>query len=150
MEMKRVLKPGGLFILQEMYSDENQKQSQISEVLVHGFAAEIDSLLGHFHRKPYTKQEIVNMIKSAEFSKLEILESSISPKCALCKYLDSCNDPMIKRNINKGINEIRAALRKIKETSYYSDFKLRATTLRKRIREYGYSYASTIFIIAQK
>ncbi|MFX0090285.1 MAG: class I SAM-dependent methyltransferase [Candidatus Hodarchaeota archaeon] len=149
-EIKRVLKPGGLFILQEMYSDEKQKESQISEVLVHGFAAEIDSLRGIYHRIPFTSQEIVEMVKNNEFTELEIFKSAISPKCALCKYLDSCTDPMLKRNINKGLNEIRAALRKIKETPSYSDFKHRATGLRKRIREHGYSYASIIFIISQK
>jgi ubiquinone/menaquinone biosynthesis C-methylase UbiE len=47
-EIGRVLTPEGVFILQESFSDEDQKKSQLSDVLIHEFIAENDVLRGYY------------------------------------------------------------------------------------------------------
>lgn len=48
-EMMRGLKPGGLFVLREMFSDGPQTGPQLTHVLVHHWRAEIDSAHGVYH-----------------------------------------------------------------------------------------------------
>ncbi|MFX0172834.1 MAG: methyltransferase domain-containing protein [Candidatus Hodarchaeota archaeon] len=149
-EIGRFLTPDGVFILQESISDEDQKKSRLSDVLIHEFIAKNDVLRGYYHRKFYTRQELIDMVEKSGFSIHEIFISQIPLKCALCKYLDYCTDTMSKRMINKGLREISASLNKIKEFSQYPDIKIQATALRKEICHNGYSPASVIFIIAKE
>jgi hypothetical protein len=90
------------------------------------------------------------MVEKSGFRIDEIFISRISLKCALCKYIEYCNDSMSKKMINKGLREIRVSLNKIKEFPEYSDVKTHATAIRKEIRNNGYSPASVIFIVAKK
>lgn len=57
-EMKRVLKPGGYFIIQEEFSDGEQTEAQKTDILQHHWDAEIDTLLGISHNKTFTRQKI--------------------------------------------------------------------------------------------
>ncbi len=61
-EMKRVLRPDGYFILQEMYSDGEQTEAQITDTLQHYWGSKIDSLMGITHNKALTKQKIIEHV----------------------------------------------------------------------------------------
>jgi ubiquinone/menaquinone biosynthesis C-methylase UbiE len=60
-EMKRVLKKGGNFILQECYCDGDQTEAQKADEREHEWEAQIDSLFGITHNKSLTKQRIIAM-----------------------------------------------------------------------------------------
>ena len=60
-EMKRVLKPGGRFIVLEMHNDLTTEAERTS-ALLHGWAAEIDVLLGRSHNPTLTRQEILDEV----------------------------------------------------------------------------------------
>ena len=53
-EMKRVLCPGGTFLIYEMYND-NQTEAQMSHVFYHHWLAEIDRICGVHHYETFTR-----------------------------------------------------------------------------------------------
>ena len=59
--MLRVLVPGGLFIINEMIN-EDLNPAQQAHFEYHSLKAEIDSLLGIYHRKIYTREEILAIV----------------------------------------------------------------------------------------
>ena len=61
-EMYRVLKPGGFFILNEMYSDVDVP-AQMTHVIQHTFEAKLDMLKGIYQKKTWTRSEIIDIAK---------------------------------------------------------------------------------------
>ena len=53
-EMNRVLKPGGHFIVEEMYQDGEQSEAQRTDILEHHWTAKIDRLQGISHKETLT------------------------------------------------------------------------------------------------
>lgn len=66
-EMLRVLKKGGNFIINEMYSD-NQNQAQMSHVNIHHWFAKIDTVFGQKHDPTFSQQEIIELIDALPLS----------------------------------------------------------------------------------
>ncbi|MHA1930637.1 MAG: serine hydrolase [Candidatus Thorarchaeota archaeon] len=62
-EMYRVLKPGGYFIIQELYSDGEQTTAQFVDKLVHNLNIRIDTLLGIPHFESLTREQLRNAAK---------------------------------------------------------------------------------------
>ncbi|MBD3305487.1 methyltransferase domain-containing protein, partial [candidate division KSB3 bacterium] len=60
-EMRRVLKPGGHFILAEMHRDA-QTAAQRTAVSLHHWVAEVDTALGRLHNRTLARQEFVDHI----------------------------------------------------------------------------------------
>jgi ubiquinone/menaquinone biosynthesis C-methylase UbiE len=75
-EMKRVLKNGGNFILQECYCDGDQTEAQKTDLLEHEWKARIDSLLGITHNMALTRQKIMDVTNSVELIELEVFDST--------------------------------------------------------------------------
>ncbi|MFY9606954.1 MAG: class I SAM-dependent methyltransferase, partial [Thermoplasmata archaeon] len=92
-EMKRVLKIGGNFILQEVYCDGDQTEAQKADELEHEWEARIDSLLGITHNKTFTKQRIMNIVNSLELRELEVFDSTHPIDCLFCNRKHECEDP---------------------------------------------------------
>ncbi|NHJ49595.1 MAG: class I SAM-dependent methyltransferase [Asgard group archaeon] len=153
-EIKRVLKPNGLLIVEEQFSDRDQVAAQVNEVLMHELAAETDSLLGIYHHKLYSIQELKQLIITLGFIDEEIFRSSIFPKCLFCKYLDDCINTMRNGNINRGLREISTAFNRLKDrpefAKFYKENKARVKNLRKQVREHGYASSSIMFFIVKK
>jgi ubiquinone/menaquinone biosynthesis C-methylase UbiE len=72
-EMLRVLNPGGLFIMLEMYHD-NQEGKRLNHVLVHDWWAHIHTLLNITHNRTYLRQELKDMANRLGLVNLEILD----------------------------------------------------------------------------
>lgn len=60
-EMKRVLKPGGKFILTEMHRD-GTTTAQFNAVRIHHWAATVDSSLGHLHDRTFARDEMLDFL----------------------------------------------------------------------------------------
>ncbi len=60
-EMKRVLKQGGFFLINEMIRD-GLSASQQSHLLYHHLRSEIDQLLGISHNKTYSRSDLLDLI----------------------------------------------------------------------------------------
>jgi len=149
-EMKRVLKEGGYFIIQEMFCNGNQTNSQKCDTIVHQFGAEIDRKLGNYHRKEFTKEEILNVISKLKLKDLNILESSRYPKCLKCPEKYNCEDPKFPSIIKSTLEGIDRNLERIKGHKKFPELKERAETIKKKIKKYGISSASILFCIGRK
>jgi len=149
-EMKRVLKNGGYIMIQEMFSDAYQTDAQKNDTAVHEFGAEIDRMEGKYHRKEYTKDEILNILSQVELKDLEIFESSKYVKCLRCEERYDCDDPKHPPTIKSTLEDIDKALESIKEHKKYSDLKERAETIKQKIKKHGIASTSILFCIGRK
>ena len=72
-EMKRVLKPKGLFILGEIFQDPKTKKPN-SHRHWHHWRAKVDRLLGESHNETFTKVESISIFNKLEFEEYEMFE----------------------------------------------------------------------------
>ncbi len=137
-EMRRVCKPGGNFILNEMYRDD-QSETQQTHVSLHHWRAEIDRAQGVYHRETYTRQELVEIIERVSLSSkdyFDITETDTNPmEAELIHELEGIIDWYSARTqqLNDGI-----ALRE------------RGEQLRQRLHTVGFQAASSILMIGKK
>jgi ubiquinone/menaquinone biosynthesis C-methylase UbiE len=152
-EMRRVLKVGGYFILQEMYCDGDQNEAQKTGILKHHWDAEIDSLLGTTHNRTFTRQRIVDVANSLKLEELTILESTTPVNCLFCEKRPVCEDPKSDEMVRDSIRQIEDDLKRLAnhpeltERTYLEEAGER---LKERIAKYGSQEASHFFITGRK
>ncbi len=74
-EIERVLKPKGIFIINEMISD-NQSEKQLSHVKIHHLQGELDTLFGMCHDRTFTEQELIDIVDSLSLEKIDMFKYS--------------------------------------------------------------------------
>ena len=62
-ELKRILKPAGLILIQEMVSDEDQTKAQRSHIKLHHYCASIDIIKGVYHDITWEDSKLISFIK---------------------------------------------------------------------------------------
>jgi len=148
-EMKRVLKAGGHFILEEMFCDGVPTEAQRSDILSHNLSADIDSVLGVPHRRTFTRDEIMDFIVKLGLRKSDVFESSRYPKCLFCDDWVRCEDPRNDAIVSFAIEEIDESLQRLSDQDRIR-FQEEADLVKERIRERGSASASILFIIGKK
>ena len=78
-EMLRVLKPDGWFLVNEMYSD-NQNEAQQTHFLQHTLEAKLDMLSGGFQRPTWNRQEIVDILSSLPLTDVKMVDMLEEPE----------------------------------------------------------------------
>ncbi len=152
-EMKRVLKSGGYFIVQEPFCDGEQTEAQKTDILQHHWDAKIDSLLGVTHNKTFTKQKIRDVVNNLKLEEVEVFESTHYVKCLFCDDKFECEDPKNENVVNQCIEEIDDNLCRLKE---HPDLKMQnclkeeGEKLKERIKKFGSAEASHLFFIGKK
>jgi len=152
-EMKRVLKNGGNFILQEVYCDGEQTEAQKADELEHEWSARIDSLLGITHNKTLTRQEISDIAGGLNLSEMEILDSTHPVDCLFCERKHECEDPRNQTTFQKIVKDIDDGIKRIKN---HVDLQTRMRLMeegekvKKAIAKSGASPASYLFIIGKR
>ncbi len=136
-EIFRVLKKDGLFIVNEMYSD-NQAEAQITHMLKHHISAEIDTILGKEHNKTLKKNEIINFIND-KFSKIKYFD--------FIEEKDVIKNPEELKLIRDSLDE---KLKRIQETEYYGNVKRKVDIIKKRLPLTGIKRPTQIVILARK
>jgi SAM-dependent methyltransferase len=137
-EMMRVLKPGGTFVLCEMYRD-GQGEKQITDVMEHDWNAKIDRLLGIPHYPSLKKQEIIDYAKNLGLSWFEA-------------QINRCDDcPRAKgETIEREIAEMGEQLAKVKDHPQHDELKIERDTIVKRLRTVGVSCQEALDIVGFK
>jgi ubiquinone/menaquinone biosynthesis C-methylase UbiE len=152
-EMKRALKSGGNFILQECYCDGDQTEAQKADEHEHEWEARIDSLLGITHNKTLTKRRIMDIADSLNLRELEVFDSTHPIDCLFCKKKYECEDPKNQATFHRAIKEIDDAIKRIEN---YSDLEIRdrikeeGERIKETMARSGSAPASYLFIIERK
>ncbi len=71
-ELLRVLKPGGMLLICEMYRDGEQSDAQQTHIQMHHWLAAIDTHFGTFHRETFTRDEIQAIVKKLKLNKVQV------------------------------------------------------------------------------
>jgi ubiquinone/menaquinone biosynthesis C-methylase UbiE len=151
-EMKRVLKRGGNFILQEAYCDGDQTEAQKADELEHEWEAKIDSLLGITHNRSFSKQRIMYIVSSLKLRELEVFDSTHPIDCLFCERKHECEDPKNQATFHKMTKEIDDAIRRIEN---YPDLETRnrlkeeGERIKETIAKSGSASASCLFAIGK-
>lgn len=143
-EMKRVVKPGGLFIINEMFCD-NQTEKQMSHVNVHHFQCDIDTLLGICHNRTYKRQEIINIARSLDLSIAGIFEHNTHEE-----QLQESDIDEEKRILDDIFEAMENKLEQIKGLKQYDDFRNRLNELKSTLYDKGFFTATNLIVIGRK
>jgi len=137
-EMKRVLRPGGHFIIAEMYRD-NQTETQMTHVLLHHWWAAIDKANGVVHNETYSRQQILDIINGLGLKGAHIDETS-----------DLNFDPKDPETIKILTNSIDQYLKRNEGSPGESTLRERGLELRQRVEEIGFHSATSLLVIGVK
>ncbi len=148
-EMKRVLKHGGHFIVQEMYQDGDQSEAQITDTLEHHWGAKIDRQLGEIHYETLTQKEIKTLLESLEFRDLVVFEASRYVKCLVCPQRFDCEDPFNEKLIGDFISGIEKELKRLPAHKVTEELKAEGEQLKERAKITGVAGASYLFFIGR-
>jgi len=149
-EMKRVLKPGGHFIVQEMFCDGEQTEAQRSEILSHNLEADIDSTLGVPHNRTFTRKRLREIVSELSLRNLEVFESSRPVKCLFCDEWAICEDPKHEDIVKFELDKVEKNLERLRDHEDFPKFREEAEEIKERIRNWGSDTASMLFFIGKK
>jgi ubiquinone/menaquinone biosynthesis C-methylase UbiE len=138
-EMLRVLKPGGTFILTEMYAGGNQSQPQLTHVLMHHWVAKVDSLSGVYHDSTYSKEDLISIVKKLKLQKIHIED-----------FYPEVDDPKDPKATIVLIKNCQDTIKRLQALGDYPDLIQEGEALIERINEIGFASASRILITAHK
>jgi ubiquinone/menaquinone biosynthesis C-methylase UbiE len=134
-EMKRILRPGGTFILLEMYRD-NQAETQMTHVLLHHWWAAVDRVGGVVHNETYRREELVEMVAGLGLSELQFFD--------LSDLGDDPKNPEILEELNSIFD------RYLQRAEEHPDLQAQGETLRRRVQDIGFHSASSLAFVARK
>lgn len=143
-EMLRVLKPGGLFIVNEMFCD-NQSEKQLSHVYVHHLFGEIDTLLGNYHAPTYKKQDIIDIVKKSGIKIQDTFEYNTHDEQAI-----SPNPEEEKETLDLTFKSAENYAEKIKDKPQYADIKKRIEGLKAKLYDIGIYGATELMILGTR
>ena len=149
-EMYRVLKPGGYFIIQEMYSDGNQTPAQLVDIAVHNLDVKADTLIGIPHFESLSRKCLRNLVDKIGLSDVQAFESSWSVKCLFCDDAPECENPTRADNIEFVIKQIDDSLAKVSGHISYDVLREEAESIKERVKEDGSSAASLMYFFGKK
>ena len=137
-EMKRVLKQGGYYIINEMHCDEGQSEPQKTHILLHHWWASVDSRLGIFHAETLKKDAIVKLVKKFKANEIEVYD-----------YAYKVEDPHDPKLTEYLLNSIEPYVNRLKEHKDFEMLKKTGDELKERLKKIGYSPASSVFFIVK-
>jgi hypothetical protein len=135
--MKRVLKPGGLLIVGEMFRD-NQSELQMTHVLMHHWWAAIDEASGIPHYETFTRSELEGMISELELSEVEFfdyLDDAVITDEKMLTFLHDTCDEYLDRAENKLSRP---------------DLVNRGNEIKQRLRNSGIAWATQLCVLGRK
>jgi SAM-dependent methyltransferase len=149
-EMRRVLRPGGRFIIQELYCDGDKTEAQRVDELEHEWCTKIDRLLGITHNKAFTRQRLKDFANGLGLKDLEVFDSSRPMDCLFCERNQLCENPKNQARFHDSIGMIDEAYERIKD---YPDMEVRnrlkeeGEMIKKAIARSGSAATSYLFMI---
>lgn len=138
-EALRVLKKDGLFIVSEMFHSPSERPSQSTHSHFHHWWGEIDSALGNYHGKTFTKDELLEIVENLPLSSFDF------------EQIDGEDEDIFSEEIK---NHIQGAFRMYKERASKLEspqpFIKRGEELLEKLKIDGFAPASRLEIIGMK
>jgi ubiquinone/menaquinone biosynthesis C-methylase UbiE len=134
-EMLRVLRPGGHFLIQEMYRD-HQAETQLTHVELHHWWAAVDRACGVVHHETYLREALVKLIEALGLSETrfyDLYDTSDDPRAA--ELLDQLN-PVIDRYIQRAEG--------------HTELQAQGERLRQRLKDIGVHGAASLLMMGEK
>ena len=136
-EMLRVLKPGGTFLLCDMYSD-TDNELQLTHVYIHHLWAEVNRMEGIPHFDTYSRDRLAAMMRSLNLSEVELIDkvdtSPIEDTETLHFLTATCDE----------------YAEKLKDKPEHRDIVDRFVQLKERISTVGIAWASQLCALGRK
>lgn len=137
-EMLRVLRPGGMFLIYEMFRD-GQSDSQISHVRYHHWIAEIDRLTGVSHHPTFQRSELLRIVGSLGLDDLRIEE-----------FNEENDDPLEPGVIEEKFRKIATLLETIRPLPDFDRMNREAEEIRAWIRAHGLMQPTRLIATGRK
>jgi ubiquinone/menaquinone biosynthesis C-methylase UbiE len=137
-EIKRVVKPEGYIIVKESLSD-NLNPAQEVHKMYHHFRSQIDRLTGKFHRKTFTKDAILQMLKVAEL-----------PVQFFFEQRRNVNLVENHAELEEKVDKMKSMLEKIKGRPEYDVLLPQIEEFRDKATKYGFQPATNLVIVIRK
>ncbi|MDD4107756.1 MAG: class I SAM-dependent methyltransferase, partial [Prolixibacteraceae bacterium] len=137
-EMRRVVKPEGWIIINELISN-NLSPAQEVHKMYHHFRSRIDRLTGIYHRKSFTKEAILQMLKSSNIYVQFFFEYK--------KRINLVEKP---DDLEIRIKKMETMLEQIKGRPEYEIMKPEIEKFRAKASKYGFQPATNLVIVARK
>jgi SAM-dependent methyltransferase len=137
-EMRRVLRPGGHFVVSEMHRDA-QTEAQLTIVQLHHWAAEIDTALGIPHNRTLARREIVDFVASLDLDKVVYYD-----------FDGADSDPADDETIKRIKNVIDERIQRTERLPDHEAFKRRGEEIKRRLHEVGVQWEPVVVIVGMK
>lgn len=137
-EMKRVVKPEGWLVINEIVS-EVQNEAQENQKMLHHLKSLVDRLNGIPHRETYSTAEVLEIIRSNEIS----VEHSFTD----LKMSKPSFDPEL---LEQRTNQLNEHLEELKNHGSYETKISLFADYENRLKTYGFQIAPSIVVIGRK
>ena len=136
-EMKRVVKPNGWIIVNELYSD-NLNPAQEVHKMFHHFRSKIDRLTGVSHNKTFKRNDIPNMVKNSGIEVLLDFDNIVVPRL------------IIETNeFEEKMNKMKQNLERIKGLPEYDLLKHKISEFREGVKKFGFQSPPRIVLVGK-
>ena len=137
-EMKRVVRPGGYILVNEMHRDD-LTQSQQSQVMYHHLRSEIDNALGISHNFTFTRSELHRFGSVLDLKDMQILE--FTPETA---------SPIADETVSEYSQRMNDWLMSLDGHPMRDQFSERMDDLKLKFSKYGISRPPQMVIMGRK
>lgn len=135
-EMERVLKPNGILLFNEMFSDVEDPK-QLTHVELHHFWAEVDRFNNVVHNETMKRNEIIETLNK---NSSLIISEAWNMELDEDKELTEEDYEWLKRTLDY-------SLKRVKDSENYKYFEEKAEVLRERIMKVGFKGATQLLVI---
>ena len=135
-EMKRVVKPGGLIILSEMYND-GQPKASLTHWILHDVDCTMHTIDGIYHHPTYSKSEILWLARNA----------GLTVEKTLCDLID---DPKVVAKLRERIAAVPENLKKYESNPAHAFLAAEAAWLNEEYEANGVTSAEQLVAFCRK
>jgi len=137
-EIKRVVREEGWIIINEMISNQLNEAQEVHK-MYHHFRSRIDRIMGTYHRKSFTKETILQLLKEADIHIQFFFEHK--------KKVNLAADIAW---VEERVRKMQEMLEMIKGRKEYELMKPEIENFRKRALQYGFQPATNLLVVGRK
>jgi ubiquinone/menaquinone biosynthesis C-methylase UbiE len=136
-EIKRVTKPGGSVIINELFSDNLNKAQEVHK-LYHHFGSQIDRILGINHNPAFKKREIFQEVENAGIRIQFHFE-----------FVKEENIILTSAEIEERVRKMKRRLETVKDLTEYKNLESQIPKFEGKVVRFGFQSATRIVIVGE-